>query len=355
MLMYILITGVIVIGAVILITLSNRRYINTLITRLQEQDSSKETIKLLADTMNATQASFDRRLEQMNTTIQNRFMGLTGEVNSRLQENHRTMEIVNTMFTDVKSSTEQMLLLGKDIEGLKNVLKAPKLRGGLGELMLEQLLAQILSSHQWQAQYSFKNGERVDAIIRLGDKMVPVDSKFPLEQFEKMIHAENDDERRGFVKAFITAMKTHIDKIASKYIRPDEGTYEFALMYIPAENIYYEAFIKAEESSGIGGLSQYAVDRHIVPVSPNSFLAYLLVIAEGLRGMNIEENAKRILANIGGLEKQIEKFSESFQLVGKHLQNAQNTYDKSERHLSHINSKIEGFHSLAEHEQTALE
>ncbi|MEK6650710.1 MAG: DNA recombination protein RmuC, partial [Bacteroidota bacterium] len=176
--------------------------------------------------------------------------------------------------------------------------------------------------------------------------MVPVDSKFPLENFRKMATATTDQERSAATRLFRTDVKKHIDDIASKYIVPDEGTFDFALMYIPAENIYYETIIKDEKFEGEDGLYGYAMNKHVVPVSPNSFYAHLRVIALGFRGLQVEASAQEIIASLKRLDVELKKFGDAFETLGSHLTNAKNTYDKAYRQLDVFADKLDGVHQL---------
>ncbi len=199
----------------------------------------------------------------------------------------------------LSEASRHMEQVGKEIASLGDLLRAPKLRGGIGEFFLGDLLAQMLSPEHYELQYTFRSGERVDAVVRLAAGMVPVDSKFPLESFQRMISLEDEAARAQARKEFLRVVKKHIDAIADKYIRPDEGTFDFALMYIPAENVYYEIILREEELGEEKGLLEHALQKHVIPVSPNSFYAYLQAIALGLRGMQIEQQSKEILGYLG--------------------------------------------------------
>jgi DNA recombination protein RmuC len=180
----------------------------------------------------------------------------------------------------------------------------------------------------------------VDAVIRLGGKLVPVDSKFPLENFRKMVEVKAEEERRPLRKRFITDVKKHIDAIASKYILPDEGTYDFALMYIPAENVYYECIIKEDETREEAPLTEYSLKRRVIPVSPGCFYAYLQAILLGLKGFQIEENARLIMQNLARLQGDFQRFVGDFEVMGKHLMNAKGKYDESEKRLERFQDKL---------------
>jgi len=168
------------------------------------------------------------------------------------------------------------------------------------------------------------------------DRIVPIDSKFPLDNFERMLRADNDIERQQFEKLFARDVKSHVDAISSKYIRPDEGTYDFAFMYLPSEAIYYEL-----ACGKTGALLDYAHEKRIVPVSPTTLDAYLRVIVLGLRGLQIEKNAEKVMAYCAQLQTDFGKFKDDFELVGKHLGNAQNKFLDSEKRLGKFESKLE--------------
>lgn len=238
-----------------------------------------------------------------------------------------------------------MIDIGKDISSLQDILKAPKLRGILGEFFLEELLKQLLPQDRYVLQYGFKSGEKVDAVILLGQGMVPVDSKFPLENFKRATAAGTEEETRRARKQFCQDVKKHIDQIASKYILPEEGTFDFALMYIPAENVYYETILKDEDSKETMSLAQHALSQKVIPVSPNSFYAYLQAIVLGLRGLRIENSAKEILSCLGQLANDFKKFYEDFEKLGFHLSNLNAVYEKAEKRLDRFQHQLQSIES----------
>jgi len=299
----------------------------------------------------STGETLQKGLEEARRTLQEQLQGLVGTVNAQLAQSQKNLgtqfEGATKVFGEVRGQLGQvaematrMEALGREIEELQGILKAPKLRGNLGEAQLEEFLRQVLPPSAWETQYRFANGERVDAVIRLRDHIVPVDAKFPLESFQRLLAAEDDAGRKAARKEFDRAVKGRIDEIA-KYIRPGEGTFEFALMYVPAEAVYYEMIVR-DEGLGEGvSLLAYALERRVVPVSPNSFFAYLSTIATGLKGMQVEARAREILAELGRLQTEFGKFGEAFRLVGGHLGNAQRKYEEAERLAGRVGDRLE--------------
>ncbi len=261
-------------------------------------------------------------------------------INQRLESTTKAVTTVQVNLAKIEESNKRIYEVGKDIASLQEILRAPKLRGGLGELFLGDLLSQILPPENFELQHTFKSGEKVDAVVKLGDGLVSVDSKFPLENFQKIIRAEAEDDKKYFRKQFTSDVRKHIDSIASKYILPDEKTYEFALMYIPAENIYYETIIKDEELGEGKSISSYALERKVIPVSPNTFYIYLKTILLGLRGMRIEEKALDIIRSLQRLRGDFSKFQQDFSRLGTHLSHAKSCYDSAEKRMERFQDKL---------------
>ncbi len=282
---------------------------------------------------------------------------ILGHVNERLRENADVLSQTQRVLGDrldnaarvvgnvqrslggLEEANRRIYEVGKDIASLQEILRAPKLRGGLGEFFLEDLLAQILPAQHVSIQHAFRSGERVDAAIKFGASLVPIDAKFPLENFKRILEAAHDEEKLRAKRQFAADVRRHIDAIAAKYILPDEGTYDFALMYIPAENIYYEVVIK-DDAGDEKSLIRYAMSKRVVPVSPASLYAYLQAIVLGLRGMKIEERAKEIIEYLSRLQGDFAKFREDFALVGKHLSHAQACYQSAERRIEQFSQKL---------------
>jgi len=265
-------------------------------------------------------------------------------MNQSLQEENRAVRErigdATNIFGNVQASlgklektNQQIVEISKDISSLQELLRAPKFRGQMGETLLENLLSQVLPKAYYQMQYRFKSGEAVDAALKLGERLVPIDAKFSLENFQKMLQAPDEQLKNTHRRKFIQDIKARVDEVASKYILPQENTYDFAFMYIPAENVYYEIIIKED-------LLSYFVSKKVIPVSPNTFYAYLQIICLGLKGLKIEENAKVILKNLSTLSIEIGKFKEDFDTLGGHLSNARSKYEDSQKRLDRFSDRL---------------
>lgn len=291
--------------------------------------------------------------------------GVSAEVTRQLSDGMRLFQSAQTTMGDrldraaqvvgevqgslgkLGEATQRVADVGRELQGLEQVLRSPKIRGGLGETLLEQVLAQMLPREHWSLQYGFRSGERVDAVVLVGGRMVPVDAKFPLENFRRMLEEPEDDKRRPLRKAFGRDVKQRVDEIAKKYILADEGTFDFALMYVPAENVYYEIIVSPDEGDE-EPISSYALARRVIPVSPNSFYAYLQVIVLGLRGLRIEANARDIQDDLARLTVDLGRMQEHMGKLGAHLGNAQKQYTDAERALARFEAKLGAIGRAAE-------
>lgn len=314
--------------------------------RIREMKPRPEDQQALAE-LKGQVGSFTVQMESLRhtvTTLQGQLVNtLTetrGSMDKRLDGTARVIHEVNQNLGQLAEKTKQLSEIGRDIASLQDILRAPKLRGNLGELFLADLLAQILPPDHFTTQHDFQGGETVDAVIKLKSGLVPVDAKFPLENFQRVVKAESEAEKKTARQAFIRDVKRHIDAIAQKYIRPDEGTLDFALMYIPAENVYYETIIKDDELGAEGALFEHAMKKRVIPVSPNSFYAYLQTILLGLKGLRVEENVRRVIDQLARVHTEVEKFSEAFRLIGTHLDNSRAKYADAQQRLEKVDQKL---------------
>jgi DNA recombination protein RmuC len=286
----------------------------------------------------------DRRLGGLIETMDRRLSELDTKVDRRLESAGKTSTEIHERLGKMDEATGQILEQAKEFRRLEQILRPPKARGGFGELLLENLLRDRLPAASYELQYGFAGGERVDAVVRVG-QLIPVDSKFPLENYERIVASENEADQQLHEKAFSRDVKIHIDAIAAKYIRPAEGTYDFAFMYIPVEAIYYEL-----ACGKTGALLQYAHDKRVFPVSPTTFTAYLQVIVLGMRGMQIEQHAQEVMAYCAELQKDFGRFKEDFELVGTHIGRAASKFADADKRLDKFEVKLE---RASEHEALA--
>jgi DNA recombination protein RmuC len=280
-----------------------------------------------------------QRLENVTKALQD------GVSNSAQIASHGQTAIA----AELKNTREQMSHIQKQLgefqelsrnvssatKSLEGILSGTKSRGNLGEVTLQKLLEDCLPLSQFKMQYRFASNEAVDAVVFLrDDKLMPIDSKFPLDAF-KRIETDGDEARR----AFAVAVKGHADSISRKYIVPSEGTLDMALMFVPSESVYYELLMCAD-AKGMQ-LDSYCRSRKVIAVSPNTLYAHLCVIAMGLRGMQIEENATRLVASLSGMNKQMETFTEVFEKLGTHVKNAQQCYSEADRRLEKTQNTLD--------------
>lgn len=277
--------------------------------------------------------SSQKNMREMMNMMNLQMSQSQSNLNKTLGSSVQVIGDIQKKLGSLESATEQMQEIGKDISSLQNILQAPKMRGNLGEYLLYELLRDSLPSANYEEQHHFSDGSAVDAVIRIGRNYVPVDSKFPMESFVRFINAKDSETKKKSRSEFIKSVKARIDEI-SKYIRPAEGTYDFALMYIPSENVYYEILTSDTEKNS--GLFEYAMSKKVVPVSPSTFYAYLMSIVFGLRGYKIEQQAEKITKELSGIQNDFEKFAADFETLGKHLSYANSKYDELSRQSDKI-------------------
>lgn len=260
-------------------------------------------------------------------------------VGEKFESSLKVIGDIKKVLGSLEETNKQMLDIGKDISSLQDLLKPPQIRGGFGELTLGHILAQLLPKENFEEKYRFKSGFIVDAVVKIGDRIVPIDSKFPLESFQRYIEA-SEAEKKSNLREFERNVKAKIDDISAKYILEDEGTYDFALMYIPSENVYYQTILKEDLEINGNSISDYALEKRVVLVSPNSIYAYLRVIYIGLRGMQFERNVRKIVEDFARLNKEFEKFQEEFRKLGSHLGHAKGSFDRADRQLDTFSSRL---------------
>jgi len=300
----------------------------------EKMAGQQASIGLLQQQLEALKSSQDDTKDKLQKSL------LDGQTNisKNMQAGQEVLDRLNKQIGELQGTNKQMMQVGTEVRRLQDILSSPKLRGQMGEWSLENLLANILPKDRYKLQYTFKDGKTVDALIELADFSVSVDAKFPLPGFEKIVKAEEDAEKIKLRRQFLKDVNNHIDKIATDYIRPVEGTLDFALMYIPAENIYYETIVKyIGETQDI---LQYCFDKKVIPVSPNLLYAYLMTVAMGLHGLQIEKQAAEIRQNLKKLNSSFADYTGTWDILGKHLRNAYSQYDEGQKKLDRFGLQL---------------
>ncbi len=230
--------------------------------------------------------------------------------------------------------------LARDIGSLHDLLRAPKPRGGFGELMLERLLQDCLPASAYEVQYMYRDGSRVDAVVHYGSRIVPIDAKFPNESYTQIAAARDDAERRARRRAFLQQVRRHVDAVA-RYVAPQEGTIDYSFMYLPSEAIYQELTL-GDGAPDEPDVLAYCAERHVIPASPNTLLAYLQVVALGVRGLAMQERTRELQQGIAQVRREFERFVQLHDQLGHHLENATKKFDETERALARASGAIEG-------------
>ncbi len=294
----------------------------------------------LCDMGNANEqmrTSVEKNLERMHHAGQNQFREAREVINEISKRSERLINNVNNRLGDLDKTNQRIVDFSGQLQDLQDILRNPKQRGVLGEFMLEHVLSNVLPPDTFKMQYSFTNGDIVDAIIFAKDKIIPIDSKFSLENYERIINAGEKDNITELQRQFKQDLKKRIDE-TSKYVRPDENTTEFAFMFIPSEAIYYDLLVNRV---GDINMVEYAFrDKHVVIVSPTSFLAYLQTVLQGLRALEIEDNAKNIKVRVEQLSRHWLAFEGHVRKLGKTLTTTVNHFNKAYNELGKIDKDV---------------
>ncbi len=311
---------IVIATAIILATL--RYWLSRMESNNKGNDELVTWLKEIGRQVQTTTFQTDRKLNQNMDVF-----------NSRLDKAYSVM-------SEVQKSIGEFAEIGRSMKDVQDFIASPKLRGNIGEQILSDLLAQHLPQNSYALQFTFKSGEKVDALIKTSQGLIPVDSKFPLENFRKLVNAINDDEKLKIRKEFERDVKKHIQDISRKYILNSEGTVDYALMYIPAESIYYEIVNSPD-------LYDYAGSARVLPVSPMSFYAYLKAILMSFQGQKIQTQAREILNILHAMQKDYEKADEAISLMNKHVTNAYNQSANVSKIFGSLGQKIQSTHMLS--------
>jgi len=326
-----IVVGLLLVGLGVLV------YLVLQMKKSQEKPVDDGSMKIMMEWMKDMKQSTENTREGMQKSID--------ETNKAINERLDTAaRVIGSLSKELGGISQ----IGPDIRRLSETLASPKMRGNFGEEMLENMLSQILPKANYKIQYRFKNGETVDACIFVGDTILSIDSKFTLENFRLYKEAQSEETAETLKKAFLKDVKKRVDEICKKYILPQEGTFDFALMYVPSEGIYQEV-IDAQD------IIEYCRGKAVIPVSPNTMYIYLRNIMLSLRGQEINKKAQEILKMITGIKTESEKFGKNLEVLGTHIKNAGNTMGTVTNDFVRLRGNIQNAANLElEAEQTTV-
>ncbi|OGZ34710.1 MAG: hypothetical protein A2Y98_02855 [Candidatus Portnoybacteria bacterium RBG_19FT_COMBO_36_7] len=296
-----------------------------------QEDSPNQAILMMQDQLKEIRQTLDSKMGDSAKIMQQQF-----------SQSAKIIKDVTERLTKLDETNRQVVDFADQLQSLQDILKNPKQRGVLGEYYLETVLKNVLPPKSFQMQYKFKNGEIVDAAVFVKDKIIPIDSKFSLENYNRIVEERDAGRKEELEKQFKIDLKNRIDE-TSKYIRPNEGTMDFAFMFIPAEGVYYDLLINQVGAIKVStrDLIEYAFkEKHVIIVSPTSFLAYLQTVLQGLRALQIEESAKEIRKRVEALGKHLLNFDEYMKKLGGHMSTAVNTYNQAYKELGKVDKDV---------------
>lgn len=282
-------------------------------------------------------ASMQRTIESTSKTLNDSMRGSTSEMSRRLDEAARVIGALN-------KHVGEMSEMGRGIRSLQEFLQSPKLRGNIGEQVLKDMIGQTFPKNSFHLQYSFKSGVKVDAVLKTDAGLLCIDSKFPMENFTVMHKGETEADRNQAKKDFVADVKKHITDISKKYILPEEGTMDFALMYIPSESVYYEI-------ANIEELMSFARRNRVYPVSPNTLYAHLQVLLLSFQGKELEQKSREVFRLLRAIQKDYEKTGEQLGVLGRHIGNAYNSMSSVSGSFEVMGQKLSKTQELKELEE----
>ncbi len=307
-----------------------------------------ETDASLVEWLKTMQSSLEMTNKTLNESMQTNSTHMVRTLQENSKQLNERLDKAAEVIRDVGREVGQMSEIGRSMQELQDFLKSPKLRGNIGEQVLKDLITQIFPKNSFHLQYQFKSGEKVDAAIQTDAGILPIDSKFPMENFQKLSKSKTDADTISLRKEFIRDIKKHIDAIAKKYILPDEGTMDFALMYVPSESVFYEIV-------NFDDLTEYARVRRVYIVSPSTLYAHLQTILLSYEGRKIEEQTKDVLRLLRGLQIDYDKVNDSLDVLGKHIGNASNQYSNVNKGFMGLGQKLSSVKHLSSAVQKELE
>ncbi len=313
-----------------------------------EDDVLTQWLRDMKGSVDKNSEILERQLKDQRDTLDQQMKAQREAISQQTKVIWERMENSAEVIRSVQKQLGGLQEFGNDMKDLSNILKSPKLRGGLGEQFLYEILENFLPKELFKTQYKFKDGNICDAVVFTEKGIIPIDSKFPMENFKAMLTAQNQDERDKFKKTFITDVKKRVDEISSKYILPAEGTTDQAVMYIPSENVYYELIVNTPE------IEEYSRSKNIIMASPNTLSYFLKVLLVAFRQHELEKNVGEILKQIDGVIIEAQKFNEDLGVLERHISNSYKSMDTLKSRFGKLSTKLENLQELESPEQKPL-
>ena len=320
---------ILVLGFAIIIYLINRR------------SSSSKTDQSLLEWLKTMQGSIDSTNKAVNEALNNTSNHMVKTLQENSKQLNERLDKAASVIRDVGTEVGKMSEIGRNMRELQDFLKSPKLRGNIGEQVLKDLISQMFPKNSFNLQYQFKTGDIVDAAIKTDAGILPIDSKFPMENFQKMAKADSESSKESFKKELIRDVKKHIDAISKKYILPEEGTMDFALMYVPSESVYYELVNMTD-------IMDYARSQRVYIVSPSTLYAHLQTILLSYEGRKIETRSREVFATLRALQIDYGKVDENLSVLGKHINNASSQFSHVTTGFMQLGKKLSSTKQLEE-------
>jgi DNA recombination protein RmuC len=313
-----------------------------------ESNVLMQWLKEMKGSVDKNSEILEKQLKDQRETLDTQMRGHREAMNQQTKMIWERMDTSAEVIRSVQKQLGGIQEFGNDMKDLSNILKSPKLRGGLGEQFLYEILENFLPNDLFKTQYKFKDGSVCDAVVFTDKGIIPIDSKFPMENFKAMLTAQTQEERDRFKKVFVSDVKKRIDEISSKYLLPEEKTTSQAIMYIPSENVYYELIVNTPE------IEDYSKRKNIVMASPNTLAYFLKVLLVGYQQHELEKHAHEILEALGGIKIEAEKFNDELGVLERHISNTYKSMDTVKGRYGKLFGKIENVQDIENPEQPKL-
>ncbi|OGH21656.1 MAG: hypothetical protein A2629_01990 [Candidatus Levybacteria bacterium RIFCSPHIGHO2_01_FULL_41_15] len=326
------IIAAVVVGFAIIFYFLNKKFSE--LKKPQENETLLEWLKTMQSSLESTNKTLNEALTKSSSNMVKTLQENSKQLNERLDK-------AAAVIRDVGKEVGQMSEIGRNMQELQDFLKSPKLRGNIGEQVLKDLISQMFPRNSFHLQYQFRSGEKVDAAIKTDAGILSIDSKFPMENFQRMVKSKDEKQKEEAQKEFVRDVKKHIDAISKKYILPDEGTMDFALMYVPSESVFYELI-------NMSDIIDYARKSRVYVVSPNTLYVHLQTILLSFEGKKIEARSRQVLRLLRALQIDYDKVQENMGVLGKHINNASSQFSNVTSGFLQLGNKIQSAGSLEE-------